>query len=274
MTIRKINYVVIAPEVEQEIKDKYTKVETDNKLNNKEDKAKKGQSNGYASLDTNAKIPLSQLPDTAKQQTYVVNSQTERNALSGLIQGDKCFEVSTGNSYIWNGVSWLVTSKADWENINLQWSNIVDKPNSSVVDIDDSVDKKHDHNNLSVLQTITQALVNSWNTIGNKVDKVTGKGLSTEDYTPVEKNKLAGIENNANNYTHPTTAGNKHVPSGGASGQFLKWDANGAAIWSSVPGGVELGESSGNAYRGDRGKVAYDHSQSPHAPIDAGLIIP
>lgn len=37
-----------------------------------------------------------------------------------------------------------------------------------------------------------------------KVDKVTGKGLSTNDYTTAEKNKLNGIANNANNYTHPT----------------------------------------------------------------------
>ena len=38
-----------------------------------------------------------------------------------------------------------------------------------------------------------------------KVDKETGKGLSTNDYTTVEKNKLAGIEANANNYIHPNS---------------------------------------------------------------------
>lgn len=32
------------------------------------------------------------------------------------------------------------------------------------------------------------------NGLNDKVDKVTGKGLSTEDYTTIEKNKLAGIE--------------------------------------------------------------------------------
>jgi len=36
-----------------------------------------------------------------------------------------------------------------------------------------------------------------------KVDKVTGKGLSTEDYTTIEKSKLSGIESSANNYSHP-----------------------------------------------------------------------
>lgn len=37
----------------------------------------------------------------------------------------------------------------------------------------------------------------------NKVDKISGKGLSTNDYTTTEKNKLAGIAANANNYVHP-----------------------------------------------------------------------
>lgn len=37
----------------------------------------------------------------------------------------------------------------------------------------------------------------------NKVDKVSGKGLSTNDYTTTEKNKLSGIEDGANKYTHP-----------------------------------------------------------------------
>ena len=41
--------------------------------------------------------------------------------------------------------------------------------------------------------------------VPNKVDKVTGKGLSTNDYTTTEKNKLAGIATGANKYTHPST---------------------------------------------------------------------
>ncbi|WP_282804590.1 hypothetical protein [Clostridium tetani] len=41
--------------------------------------------------------------------------------------------------------------------------------------------------------------------LANKVDKIEGKGLSTENYTSAEKAKLAGIEENANNYIHPLT---------------------------------------------------------------------
>ena len=41
--------------------------------------------------------------------------------------------------------------------------------------------------------------------LSGKVDKVSGKGLSANDYTTTEKNKLAGIATSANNYSHPST---------------------------------------------------------------------
>lgn len=41
--------------------------------------------------------------------------------------------------------------------------------------------------------------------IAEKVDKVDGKGLSTNDYTSADKEKLDGISEGANNYVHPDT---------------------------------------------------------------------
>ena len=49
--------------------------------------------------------------------------------------------------------------------------------------------------------------------------------------TAADKKKLDGIATNANNYTHPTTSGNKHIPAGGSSGQILRWSADGTAVW-------------------------------------------
>jgi len=47
-----------------------------------------------------------------------------------------------------------------------------------------------------------------------------------------DKTKLNGIATGANNYTHPTTAGNKHIPSGGSSGQILVYGgSSGTASW-------------------------------------------
>ena len=53
------------------------------------------------------------------------------------------------------------------------------------------------------------------------------KGL----FSAADKTKLDGVATNANNYVHPTTAGNKHIPSGGANDQILGYSASGTAIW-------------------------------------------
>ncbi|GAA0735886.1 hypothetical protein [Clostridium oceanicum] len=63
---------------------------------------------------------------------------------------------------------------------------------------------------LDTLQEIAESLNNDEDFAGTmtsqlskKVDKVQGKSLSDENFTNVEKVKLAGIENNANRYVHP-----------------------------------------------------------------------
>lgn len=61
----------------------------------------------------------------------------------------------------------------------------------------------------------------------DKVDKVEGKALSSNDFTSALKTKLDGLSN----YTHPTSSGNKHIPAGGASGKILRWSAEGTATW-------------------------------------------
>lgn len=63
--------------------------------------------------------------------------------------------------------------------------------------------------------------------LAGKVDKIDGKGLSTNDFTTAEKKKLAGLMN----YIHPTSSGNKHIPAGGSANQILGWSADGTAKW-------------------------------------------
>lgn len=87
---------------------------------------------------------------------------------------------------------------------------------------------------LATEQWVTDAIADAG---GNKVDKVEGKQLSTEDYTTAEKTKLRGVAANANNYVHPTTAGNKHIPAGGTAGQILVNNGNGTAKWQDNQGG-------------------------------------
>ena len=51
---------------------------------------------------------------------------------------------------------------------------------------------------------------------------LTGSDGSTTSVTDSDTNTV---------YTHPTTSGNKHIPSGGSSGQILRWSADGTAVW-------------------------------------------
>lgn len=67
--------------------------------------------------------------------------------------------------------------------------------------------------------------------LADKVDKVDGKGLSTNDFTAAYKSKLDGIASGANNYSHPTGSGNNHIPVGGSAGQILRWSKDGEAVW-------------------------------------------
>lgn len=63
--------------------------------------------------------------------------------------------------------------------------------------------------------------------------------------TDAERSKLASIAASANNYVHPTTAGNKHIPTGGAANNFLQWSSSGVPVWSTiVPAEVGLGNVS------------------------------
>ena len=101
-----------------------------------------------------------------------------------------------------------------------------------------------------------------------------------------DKSKLDGIATNANNYVHPTTSGNKHIPSGGSSGQILRWSADGTAVWgaendhtygiatSSTPGLIKSGtdiavDASGNV---SVNNDSHTHGNSTITSVDASKV--
>ena len=223
-----------------------------------------GEGGSYVSSDFN---------HNQLQNTHNLTTDIDHNQLSNydINEHRKINDTGESNVDLWSAQK--IKSELNSVSVDLEWENIQGKPTSSVVNIDDAVTKRHEHNNLTLLQTITQGLIDTWNTVTNKVDKVAGKGLSTEDYTTTEKNKLAGIENNANNYIHP-----ENHPS-----SIITQDANNRFVsdvekttWNNKSDLI-LGETSTTAYRGDRGKTGYDHSQivsgNPHGTnkSDIGL---
>lgn len=97
---------------------------------------------------------------------------------------------------------------------------------------------------LNTLQELSQALNNDanfsvtiTNAIASKVDKVSGKQLTSEDFTTALKSKLDAIASGANNYVHPTGDGSLHVPATSTtnSGKFLKAGSTaGSLAWSAI----------------------------------------
>lgn len=122
------------------------------------------------------------------------------------------------DEYIWM----VTTEKTGWEFLG----------NKHV-----EVDLTGYYNKTQVDKAIEDSEARSTAAIALKVDKVDGKQLSTNDYTTAEKTKLQGVAANANNYVHPTTAGNKHIPAGGTAGQILVNNGDGTAEWQDNQGG-------------------------------------
>ena len=185
--------------------DKYTKAEVDNKL---------------ASLET--KIDWKE-----SVATFEDIASTYPNPVDGWTVNVK----DTDYTYRYNGTEWVVISANAIPKATSQVDGLMAKEDKT--NLEDMNSKKHTHSNKSLIDTLTQVLINNWNsafthisdaikhitadertlwnTVSNKVDKVSGKGLSTEDYTTVEKSKLSGIEANANRYVHPNDANTRHV---------------------------------------------------------------
>ncbi|AZV56806.1 pyocin knob domain-containing protein [Clostridium sp. AWRP] len=140
--------------------------------------------------------------------------------------------VDTDNiTYKYNGSSWIPISANSIPLVSSTTDGKMSKQDK--IDHDDMNSKKHTHSNKGILDIITQTLIdnwnaaynhisdtvkhitaaerNLWNTVSNKVDKVTGKDLSTNDFSNDYKTKLDGISTGANKTNSSTTNGNIQV---------------------------------------------------------------
>lgn len=99
--------------------------------------------------------------------------------------------------------------------------------------------RKKNGSDWDILYPLTLAsnvTANSGKTVQYELDTMFSKTATINKngaMSAADKTKLDGIAANANKYVHPTTPGNKHIPSGGSAGQVLKWSENGTAVWSS-----------------------------------------
>lgn len=134
---------------------------------------------------------------------------------------------------------------------------LIDKWNSSVTHITDTVkhitssertnwnaakthaDSTHAPSGAEVNQNAFSNIKVGTTTIvaDSKTDTLELVAGSNVTITPDVTSDKITISSVDTKYTHPTTAGNKHIPSGGSTGQILKWDSNGTAVWANESGG-------------------------------------
>lgn len=135
---------------------------------------------------------------------------TEKNPQ--LLKGEVGIEIDTRKFKIGDGTNnWNALSYANITDLSNYYSR--DEIDDIVRVIEDSVDNIYvaltTHTTATNPHNVTASQVGAYSKtetddlLDDKVDKVTGKGLSTNDYTTAEKTKLAGIEAGANNYVLP-----------------------------------------------------------------------
>lgn len=158
---------------------------------------------------------------------------------------------SSGANDVYNEYIWMVTTeKTGWEFLGNKHVEVDLTGYYNKTQVDKAIEDSEARSTAAIALKVDkvdgkQLSTNDYTTaekqevakIANKVDKVEGKQLSTEDYTTAEKTKLQGVAANANNYVHPTTAGNKHIPAGGTAGQILVNNGDGTAKWQDNQGG-------------------------------------
>lgn len=213
-------------------------------------------------------IDIERLPHGALERCVTVADDEARLALttSSVQTGDTVKVESTGLMYFI-----VDDTKLDSEEgyepytagsaTSVPWSGVTGKPENATSSTDgfmsavdkaklDSLENYDDADIQAAVDAVEEDIVKINTDLDTKVDKVTGKSLSTNDYTTTEKNKLANISEDANKvehsdtngnikidgsetvvYTHPSTEGNKHVPAGGAANQILEYDSAGTAKW-------------------------------------------
>ena len=150
-------------------------------------------------LGIGGKLDDSIIPKIAISETSVVDSEASMLELEAEI-GDIAINTDLSKTFILKKSP--ASTLANWQELITPTSpvqSVAGKTGSVTLAKGDvglgNVDNTSDKN-----KPVSTAQATA---IGLKVDKVDGKGLSTNDYTKAEKTKLSGIEAGANKYVHP-----------------------------------------------------------------------
>lgn len=229
---------------------------------------------------TESESGLMSASDKVKLNGIQENAQANQNAFSNVIVGDKIITAdnTTDTFTIIAGDNVILTSDEDNNGVTITAKDTTYGAAGASLGL---VKTGGDATIIDGVITIAE--------LDSKVEKVDGKGLSTNDYTTDEKNKLAGIESGANNYSLPVATSD--VLGGIKSGTDITVDsagnvsvnddshnhivANVDGLQSTLDGKVDKVDGKGlstndlTATLKSNYDTAYTHSQQTHAPTDA-----
>lgn len=180
-------------------------------------------------------ISLDNLPAGALERCVVVADDTARFALTTATvqKGDTVKVTSSGLMYFIVDDTKL-DAEAGYEvytagsATSVPWAGVTDKPSTFAP-------STHTHTAAQVTGLATVATSGKYTDLSgtptslpaNGGNAATVNGLTVLTAVPANAKFTDTV------YSHPTTSGNKHIPTGGKSGQILRWSADGTAIWGS-----------------------------------------
>lgn len=232
---------------------------------------------GLQSYHNGVKTLLNNKVDKVSEKGLSTNdySTTEKNKLSGIAAGA---QVNVIESIKVNGTALTPSSKAVNVTVPTRTSQITN--DSGFITTHQDISGKEDKSNkVSAFQATpdnthypTEKLVkDSLNAKLATSLKGAVNGLAELDSTgKVPSSQLPSYVDDV-----IEVASYSNLPTTGETGKiYVTLDTNKTYRWSGtayveISASLALGETSTTAYRGDRGKTAYDHSQSSHAPSTA-----
>lgn len=146
------------------------------------------------------------LPESLNELSASINSASSAvSALAGTVAGK--VDKVTGKGLSTNDFTDVykkqldnlpsnLNSKADASDLTAA-QNQLNSLNDEMASLSSTVSSKANSSDLTALAQTVGTKANS-SDLNSKVDKITGKGLSTNDFTTAEKNKLSGIAEGAN----------------------------------------------------------------------------
>lgn len=213
--------------------------------------------------------------DNKSDSSHTHSSYVNQNAFSNIaVSGQTTVAADTATDTVtFAGSNMSITTNATTDTVTFSVANASTSDKGVVQLVDSATNTATDKAATANAVNIAYTLASKANTTANSA-KTTAESKSTVEASSTNgKIKIDGTDTTV--YTHPTTAGNKHIPSGGSSGQVLKYSSSGSATWGTDKdttyslssgdsnGTIKITPSSGSSYNvgvKGLGSVAYTNT--------------